>query len=66
MNDQNHSDPNQYVRENKETLVEVIKHGDDGFIRALAMAALVEYGGEPEVEQVRRELDRIVEQEGPA
>lgn len=53
--------PDEYVRENRETLVEVIKHGDDDFVRALAMAALVEYGGEPELEKVRRELDRAAD-----
>jgi hypothetical protein len=53
------SDPDRYVREHRETLVRIIKHGNDDFIRALALAALVEYGGEPAVEQLRRELDRV-------
>ena len=52
-------DPDTYVRENRETLVDIIKHGSDEFVRALALAALVEYGGEPELEKLRRELDRI-------
>lgn len=56
----------EYVRENHETLVEIVKHGTDPWIRALAMAALVEYGDEPDIERVRRELDRAVEMEGPA
>ena len=59
------ADPDQYVRENRETLVEIIKHGNDDFVRALALAAIVEYGGEPEIETLRRELDRI-EREGAA
>lgn len=60
------TEPETYVRENRETLVDVIKHGNDDFVRALAMAALIEYGGEPELEQVRRELDRAAELEGSA
>lgn len=53
------TDPNEYVRENRETLVDVIKHGSDPFVRALCLAAIVEYGGEPEQEQLRREIERM-------
>ena len=60
------TDPETYVREHRETLVEVIKHGNDDFVRALALAALVEFGGDPDVEAVRRDLARFTEQEGPA
>lgn len=56
------TEPDRYVRENRETLVRIIKHGNDDFIRALALAAIVEYGGEPEVETLRRELDRLEEE----
>ena len=54
----NRPNPDEYVRENCETLVEVIKHGTDPFVRALAFAALVEFGDDPDLERVRRELDR--------
>jgi hypothetical protein len=57
-------DPDVYVRENRETLVEIIKHGTDPWVRALAMAALVEFGGEPELDRVQRELDRAADLEG--
>jgi hypothetical protein len=60
------TDPDRYVRENRETLVRIIKHGNDDFVRALALAAIVEYGGEPEVETLRRELNRLDELEGSA
>ena len=60
------SDPDEYVQENRETLVKIIKHGNDDFVRALALAALVEYGGEPALEAVRRDLDRMGEQGGSA
>lgn len=58
------SNADEYVRENCETLVEVIKHGTDPFVRALALAALVEFGDDPELERVRRELDRAEKLEG--
>lgn len=58
------SDADEYVHENCETLVEVIKHGTDPFVRALALAALVEFGDDPELERVRRELDRAEKLEG--
>ena len=54
----NSSSPDEYVQENQDTLVKIIKHGTDDFVRAFAIAALVEYGEEPDIEHVRRELDR--------
>lgn len=59
-------DPDEYVRNNREALVDIIKHGNDDFVRALALAALVEYGGDPEIEKVRRELELAVEMKGSA
>ncbi|WP_137288600.1 hypothetical protein [Natronorubrum halophilum] len=56
--------PNNYVRENKETLVEIIKHGDDEFVRAMALAALVEFGDDPDLNTLRRELERMTERGG--
>lgn len=51
--------PNNYVREHKETLIEIVKHGDDEFVRALALAALVEYGDDPELHTVQREVEKM-------
>lgn len=62
----NDVDPDEYVQEHRETLVDIIKHGNDDFVRAFAIAVLVEYGGEPDLEQVRRELDRAAQREGSA
>lgn len=59
------TDPERYVRENRDELVEIIKHGTDEFVRALAIAALVEYGEQPDIDRVRHELDRAI-QEGSA
>lgn len=55
------SDPDQYIRENRDTLVEIIKHSNDTFVRALCLAALVEYGDTPDVEAVRSELDDFID-----
>lgn len=66
MKDFTETDPDQYVRENRDALVKIIKHGTDNFVRAFALAALVEYGDEPDIEHVRRELDRAAEQGGSA
>jgi hypothetical protein len=56
-------DPDEFVRNNRETLVRIIKHGDDDFVRALALAALVEYGYDPDLEKVQRELEKAAELE---
>ncbi|QLG49111.1 hypothetical protein [Natrinema halophilum] len=60
------TNPDEYVRKNRETLVKIIKHGNDDFVRSLALAAIVEFGGEPDLEKVRREIDRVIEMEGAA
>ena len=54
-------DPDEYVRNNRKALVRIIKHGNDDFVRALALAAIVEYGGDPDIEKVQRELERAAE-----
>jgi len=56
--------PNDYVRQNRQDLVEILKHGTDPFARALALAALVEFGDEPDIERVRHELEQAVQLEG--
>lgn len=52
------SDPDRYVRENKDTLVRIIKHGDDEFVRGLALAAIVRYGDEPLLHDIEHAIDR--------
>jgi hypothetical protein len=54
-------DPDEYVRNNRDTLVRIIKHGNDDFVRSLALAALVEFGEDPDIEKVRRELEKAAE-----
>jgi len=53
--------PETYVQEHQETLIEIIKHGDDDFVRALCLAALVKYGADPDVEQLQEEIARLDE-----
>ena len=54
-------DPDTYVRENRDRLIKIFKHGSDDFVRAFALAAIVEYGSEPDLEMLRRDLDRAEE-----
>lgn len=51
-------DPDRYVHDNKDTLVRIIKHGDDEFVRALALAALIRYGDDPLLHDVEHEIER--------
>ena len=58
------SDPHRYVEENTEVLTDIIKHSSSKFTRALAIAALVEYGDNPDVEQLLDEVKTIRETQG--
>lgn len=58
-------DPDEYVRNNRDTLVRIVKHGNDDFVRSLALAALVEYGEDPDIEKVRRELEKAARMDHP-
>lgn len=54
-------EPEQYVNENADQLVRIIKHSSNSFPRALALAALVEYGDDAAVESVAEELEQFLE-----
>jgi hypothetical protein len=51
--------PHEYVAENRETLVRIVRHGDDQFVRALALAALVEFGDDPDPETIIAEIETL-------
>lgn len=51
------TNPREYVRRNRKTLIEVVVNGSDKFTRALALAALYEYGDDRDIEDLRREID---------
>ena len=57
-------DPDQYVNENSEELTRIIKHSSNTFPRALALAALVEYGDDPTIEAITDDLERLQEHSG--
>jgi hypothetical protein len=57
----NPRDPEEYVNENAEALSRIIKHSSSSFPRALALAALVEYGDDPTVASVVEDLERLRE-----
>jgi hypothetical protein len=54
----------EYVRENRDMLAHVLRHGDDLYARACAYALLVRGGDKPDVEKVKRELERAEEMMG--
>lgn len=54
-------EPEEYVNENAEALSRIIKHSSSTFPRALALAALVEYGDDPAVAAVVEDLERLRE-----
>lgn len=56
--------PEEFVRENQDTLVRLLKHSDDEFVRGIALAALLEYGEDPQIEDVLRELERAKDDTG--
>lgn len=51
--------PKQYVQQNKETLIRILKHSNDDFVRALALAAIVEFGEDATMESVETDLNRL-------
>ena len=52
-------DPEEYVRENRELLAEILRHGDDPYVRACALVLLKEAGSERDVEAVKQEVDKL-------
>jgi hypothetical protein len=48
----------EYVRDNREDLIWILRHGDDLTIRALALAVLLQGGDDPDVDLVIEELER--------
>lgn len=55
------ADPEDYVASNQETLHRIIKHSSKSFPRALALAAIVEYGDDAAGEDLVTELEQLRE-----
>lgn len=53
--------PSEYVQENEQQLERLIKHSNNDFVRALAIAAFVEYGDDASIESITHDLERIKE-----
>lgn len=57
-------DPKEYVRENRKQLLRIVSRSDDPYTRACAWALLDHYTPDPELEQLRDELDNVVNGRG--
>ena len=47
----------EYVRENRDDLVFILRNSADPYLRAVAAALLTRGGEKPDIEQVKKELD---------
>jgi hypothetical protein len=54
-------DPSEYVRRHRDQLVDIIKHSNDVFTRSLCIAAIVEYGADPQIDDIIDDLRAIEE-----
>lgn len=52
-------DPEEYVSRNKTTLVRIIKHSSDDFVRSLAAAAIIEFGDDATREEIIETLENL-------
>lgn len=57
-------DPEEYVQENREKIVTIIRQSDDAFTRACAWALLDRYTPDRELDELHAELDTIAQREG--
>ena len=53
--------PEEYVRENRDTLRRVLRHSDDQMARAWAWALLDRYGETPDLHDLKREFEAAEE-----
>jgi len=59
-------DPEEFVQENREQVIQVIRHSDDPFARACAWTLLDRYTPDQEVEQLREEFELAISGGEPA
>lgn len=57
-------EPAEYVKKNEETLLDLIKHSQNDFVRSLALAAILEFGEDPTVDAIVDDLRKIEEERG--
>jgi hypothetical protein len=54
-------DPSEYVSQHRDQLIDIIKHSNDVFTRSFCLAALLEYGDDPRIDDIIDELRAIEE-----
>lgn len=59
-------DPEEYVQENRKRIIQIIRHSDDPFARACAWMLLDRYTPDRDLEDLRDELDDIVNRRADA
>ncbi len=59
-------DPETFVEENRERLVQIIRHSDDPFARACAWAMLDRYTPDREIDELHEELDNVTNRRADA
>ncbi|WP_192918473.1 hypothetical protein [Salinigranum salinum] len=53
----------EYVQNHREDLAYILKHGTDETVRGLALAVLLRGGDERDREEIKREIDRLSNEE---
>lgn len=56
----------EWVKNNRNMLVRILRHGTDGYARACAWALLDRGASDPELEQIQNELDQLQERRAGA
>lgn len=59
-------DPETFVEENRERLVQIIRHSDDPFARACAWSMLDRYTPDREIDELHEELDNVTNRRADA
>ena len=59
--DEANDEPSNYVEQNRDQLIDIIRHSDDEFVRALCISAIYEYGSNPSISEIIDDLERIEE-----
>ncbi|MCU4743430.1 hypothetical protein [Natronoglomus mannanivorans] len=54
----------EFVKENREMLTRVLRHGNDGYARACAWALLDRGGSDPDLEKIEQELQELKKHRG--
>lgn len=61
IGNESNDEPSKYVEQNRDQLIDIIRHSDDEFVRALCISAIYEYGSNPSISEIIDDLERIEE-----